>query len=152
MSRARRGTVAIAALALFEALGTLPAAPQNPGILGVWWTDKNEARVEISACAAPSQGLCGTIIWLSQPKDAQGRPRADRSNANPTLRSRLLLGLRIFEGWRPAGPNKWKGAIYVPDEGQSFDVDISLAGDKLTIKGCVVFLCDSDTWNRYKGS
>src|SRR5262249_54614747 len=45
MSRARRGTVAIAALALFEALGTLPAAPQNPGILGVWWTDKNEARV-----------------------------------------------------------------------------------------------------------
>jgi uncharacterized protein (DUF2147 family) len=151
MAKARCG-ISARALLLCGALSTLPAASQNPGILGVWWTDKNEARVEIAACPPPQQGLCGTIIWLSQPNDAQGRPRTDKSNAKAALRSRTLIGLRIFEGWRPAGPGKWKGAIYVPDEGTSYDVDISLVGDRLTIKGCVLFVCDSDTWNRYKGS
>ena len=30
------------------------------------------------------------------------------------------------------------------------DVDITLVGDKLTLKGCIAFLCESDTWDRYR--
>jgi uncharacterized protein (DUF2147 family) len=59
--------------------------------------------------------------------------------------------LPIFEQWSEAGPNKWKGSVYDPEDGQDYDVDITLVGDKLTLKGCIAFLCDSDTWNRYRG-
>lgn len=127
------------------------ASAQTPSILGIWWTDKHKGRVEIANCASPKQGLCGTIIWISDPNDAQGRPQTDKANENPSLRNRPIIGLPIFESWRPAGTTKWKGSVYDPEEGETYDVDISFAGDKLTLKGCVLFLCDANTWTRYRG-
>jgi uncharacterized protein (DUF2147 family) len=137
------------ALALLISIGT--ACAQDQAILGLWTTDKGKGRVEIVKCAAPKQGLCGTIVWISEPNDKQGKPQTDQANKNASLRNRPIIGLAIFEGWREAGPNKWKGSVYDPEDGQSYDVDISLAGDKLTLKGCIAFLCDSDTWVRYRG-
>jgi uncharacterized protein (DUF2147 family) len=142
--------LAVGALAIFLAIG--PASAQDPGILGVWWTKQNKGRVEIVKCAPPKQGLCGTIIWISEPNDAKGKPQTDRGNPNPTLRSRPIIGLPLFEGWREAGRNKWKGSVYSPEEAETYDnLDITLAGDKLTLRGCVLFVCDSETWNRYRG-
>jgi uncharacterized protein (DUF2147 family) len=125
------------------------AQPQD--ILGVWWTENNKGRVEIAKCAAPMQGLCGTIVWISQPSDAQGRPQTDKKNKDPRLRNRPIVGMAVFEGWRPAGANAWKGEVYDPEEGETYDVDISLAGDRLTLRGCVLLFCDSETWIRYRG-
>jgi uncharacterized protein (DUF2147 family) len=141
----------LAALFVIAPAAGLPASAQTQSILGVWWTDKNKSRVEIVNCSPPKQGLCGTIIWLSQPNDAQGRPQTDKKNKSPNLRVRPIVGLGIFEGWRPAGRNAWKGEVYDPEEGETYNVDISLAGDKLTLKGCVLFVCDSETWTRYRG-
>ena len=67
----------IIAVSLAVTLATIPstlpwARAQNPGILGVWWTENNKGRVEIVDCAPPKQGVCGTIIWISQPNDSQG--------------------------------------------------------------------------------
>jgi uncharacterized protein (DUF2147 family) len=141
----------LAVVVLAALAWTAPGFAQNSGILGVWWTDKNNGRVEIKDCVSPKPGLCGTIIWISQLNDAQGRPRTDKANKNPTLRSRPILGLPIFEGWRANGTNRWKGKVYDPEEGEIYDVDISLVGDKLTLRGCVLFFCDAATWNRYRG-
>ena len=140
---------AASALALFVSTGTVFA--QEQGILGLWTTDQGKGRVEIVRCAAPKPGLCGTIVWISEPNDKQGKPQTDKANKNARLRNRPIVGLRIFEGWREAGPNKWKGAVYDPEDGRVYDVDISLAGDRLTLTGCIAFLCDSDTWTRYRG-
>lgn len=141
--------LAAGALATFVSINAVTA--QDKAIHGVWWTDKNKGRVEIVNCAPPKQGLCGTIIWISEPNDKQGKPQTDQGNKNASLRNRPIIGLPIFEQWREAGPNKWKGSVYDPEDGQDYDVDITLAGDKLTLKGCIAFLCDSDTWNRYRG-
>jgi uncharacterized protein (DUF2147 family) len=140
---------AAAALAMLASIGAVSA--QDQGVLGLWTTDKGKGRVEIVKCSAPKQGLCGTIVWISEPNDKQGKPQTDKGNKNVSLRSRPIVGLPIFEGWREAGANKWKGSVYDPEDGQSYDVDITLAGDKLTLKGCIAFLCDSDTWIRYRG-
>ena len=70
---------------------------------------QDKGRVEIVRCAAPKQGLCGTIIWISEPKDAQGRPQTDSGNKNPALRNRPIIGLPIFEGWREAGAEQVDG-------------------------------------------
>ena len=139
---------AAAALALLISIGTVSA--QNQGILGPWTTDKGKGRVEIVNCAAPKQGLCGTIVWISEPNDKDGKPQTDKGNKDTSLRSRPIVGLPIFEGWREAGASKWTGSVYDPEDGQSYDVDITLAGDKLTLKGCIAFLCESDTWDRYR--
>jgi uncharacterized protein (DUF2147 family) len=127
------------------------AIAQSQGILGVWWTEENKGRVQIAACPSPKQGLCGTIIWLSQPNDPQGRPQTDQKNKDAKLRGRPVLGLGVFEGWRPAGSNAWKGEVYDPEEGETYDVDITLEGDKLILRGCVLLVCDSDTWTRFRG-
>jgi uncharacterized protein (DUF2147 family) len=140
---------AAALLALLMSAGAVAA--QDQGILGLWTTDKGKGRVEIVKCAPPKQGLCGTIVWISEPNDKQGKPQTDKGNKNASLRNRPIIGLPLLEGWREAGPNKWKGAVYDPEDGQDYDVDITLAGDKLTLKGCIAFLCDSDTWTRYRG-
>jgi uncharacterized protein (DUF2147 family) len=141
--------LAASLLALFLSAGTLFA--QDRDILGLWSTDQGKGRVDIVNCAPPKQGLCGTIVWISQPNDKDGRPQTDKANKNASLRNRPIVGLQIFQGWRGAGPNKWKGAVYDPEDGRDYDVDITLSGDKLTLTGCVAFLCDSDTWVRYRG-
>lgn len=135
-------------LAMLMSIGA--ASAQDQGALGFWTTDKGKGRVEIVQCAAPKQGLCGTIVWISEPNDKQGKPQTDKGNKNASLRSRPIIGLPIFEGWREAGANKWKGAVYDPEDGQNYDIDITLAGDKLTLRGCIAFLCESETWERYR--
>jgi uncharacterized protein (DUF2147 family) len=140
---------AAGALILLVSTGVVYA--QDKGILGLWSTDKGKGRVEIVNCAAPKQGLCGTIVWISEPNDKSGKPQTDKANKNPALRNRPIIGLPIFEGWRESGANKWKGSVYDPEDGQSYDIDITLAGDKLTLRGCIAFLCDSETWDRYRG-
>src|SRR5262249_109954 len=140
---------AASALALLLSTGT-PSA-QDRGILGLWTTAKGKGRADIGKWAPPKQGLCGTIVWISEPNDKNGRPQTDKANNNASLRNRPIVGLQIFQGWREAGPNKWKGAVYDPEDGRDYDVDISLAGDRLTLTGCIAFLCDSDTWTRYRG-
>jgi uncharacterized protein (DUF2147 family) len=139
---------AAGALAMLLSIGF--ASAQDQGVLGLWTTDKGKGRVEIVKCAAPKQGLCGTIVWISEPNDKQGKPQTDKANKNASLRSRPIIGLPILEGWKEAGANKWKGSVYDPEDGTDYDVDITLAGDKLTLKGCIAFLCDSDTWARYR--
>jgi uncharacterized protein (DUF2147 family) len=142
---------ALSMVGLLMLLGATAGFAQGQGILGLWTTDKGKGRVEIVKCAAPKQGLCGTIVWISEPNDKDGKPQTDKANKNASLRNRPIVGLQIFEGWREAGANKWTGSVYDPEDGQSYDIDITLAGSDLTLKGCIAFLCDSDTWTRYRG-
>ena len=134
------------ALATLMSIGATSA--QDQGILGIWSTKQNKSRVEIVNCAPPKQGLCGTIVWISQPNDAKGKPQTDRGNPNPALKNRPMIGLPLFEGWREAGRNKWKGSVYNPEEAQTYNnLDITLAGDRLTLKGCVAIF-----WIRRPGT
>jgi uncharacterized protein (DUF2147 family) len=148
---ASRLLVWLLAAVLTVPLALAAARAQDQSILGVWWTEENKGRVEIFNCPAPKQGLCGKIIWLNQPNDAEGRPQTDKNNKDPSLRNRSVLGLAIFEGWRQAGNNAWKGEVYDPEDGEAYEVDITLTGEQLTLRGCILLVCDSDTWKRYHG-
>ena len=149
--RGRRPMLAIrsaaGALAILMSVGVVSAQDQD--LLGVWWTEKNKGRVEIVKCAAPKQGLCGTIIWISEPNDKEGKPQTDKGNKmSASGRGRSSACRSSRAGSRAA--DKWKGSVYDPEDGQDYDIDITLAGDKLTLRGCIAFLCDSDEWNRYR--
>ena len=142
--------IRLAAVAFAASLPISMAAAQEPGIHGTWWTKGKQGRVEITGCASPAKGVCGKIVWISQPNDAKGRPQTDKANGNLSLRSRPIVGLQLFEGWRENGPRKWRGTIYDPDRGSNFNVSIALAGDRLVVTGCIVWGCESETWIRYR--
>jgi uncharacterized protein (DUF2147 family) len=114
---------------------------------GIWLTQAGDAKVKISKCAG---GICGVIVWLKAPIDpATGKPQIDDKNPNPALAKRPVIGLPLFSGMRPEGPNKWSGQIYNADDGNSYASSIALSGpDTLKVEGCVGMLCGGETWSR----
>jgi uncharacterized protein (DUF2147 family) len=114
---------------------------------GIWMTQAGDARVKVSKC---SGGICGVIVGLKDPIDpTTGRPAVDNKNPNPSLATRPMIGLPLFSGMHPSGPNKWSGQIYNADDGNSYVSSVSLAGpDTLRVEGCVGALCGGETWTR----
>ena len=114
---------------------------------GVWLTQSGDARVKVSKCGG---GICGTIVGLKDPIDpATGKPQVDDKNPNPTLKKRPMIGLPLFSGMQPSGPNKWSGQIYNADDGSSYANSVSVAGpDTLKVEGCVGALCGGENWTR----
>ncbi|HKS19202.1 MAG TPA: DUF2147 domain-containing protein [Bradyrhizobium sp.] len=141
---ARFGFV-IAVIAIL--LGVSPAAAQSGEPVGVWLTQAGDARVRVSKCGG---GICGVIVWLREPTDpATGRPQVDNKNPNPSLAQRPMIGLPLFAGMHPTGPNKWSGQIYNADDGGTYASSIAMAGsDALRVEGCVGALCGGETWTR----
>jgi len=65
------------------------------------------------------------------------------------LATRRIIGLPLFMGMRPWGPNKWSGQIYNADDGKSYASHISVSGPgTLRVEGCVGVLCGGETWTR----
>jgi uncharacterized protein (DUF2147 family) len=114
---------------------------------GTWLTQAGDAKVKVTKCGG---GICGAIVWLRQPIDpATAKPALDDKNPSPTLAKRPMMGLPLFSGMQPSGPNKWSGQIYNADDGNSYASHISVAGpDTLKVEGCVGSLCGGETWTR----
>lgn len=117
---------------------------------GAWMTEDDKSKVEVGDCGTPGgTGLCAKIIWLKDPNDAKGRPLTDGNNENASLHKRPILGLPLFEGMKPKSTGTWTGRIYNPEDGGTFDVTVWLASaNRLVIKGCVLFVCETHAWTR----
>ena len=136
-------------LATVTALLAAPVAQAQPGgeVNGIWLTQAGDAKVRVSKCGG---GLCGVVVWLREPiNPATGRPQVDDKNPNPALARRPMIGLPLFSGMRPSGPNRWSGPIYNAYDGSSYASNVSLTGpDTLKVEGCVGALCGGETWTR----
>ena len=129
-------------------LGANAATAQTGGeASGIWLTEAGDAKVRVSKCGG---GICGVIVWLRDPINAAtGKPEVDDKNPNPALAKRPMIGLPLFTGMRPAGPNKWVGQIYNADDGKSYASSVSVTGpNTLRVEGCVGPLCGGETWSR----
>jgi len=135
-------TVLLAALS-----GATAAKAQSAEASGTWLTEAGDARVKIGKC---SGGICGHIVWLREPMDtATGQPATDSKNPNPALAKRSMIGLPLFSGMQPAGPNKWSGQIYNADDGNTYASSITVtSAEALRVEGCVGALCGGETWTR----
>jgi uncharacterized protein (DUF2147 family) len=134
---------------ILAALLVPPAAhAQEIGeVSGTWLTQAGDAKVRVSRCGG---GICGVVVWLRDPiNPATGKPQVDDKNPNPALARRPMIGLPLFMGMRPSGPNRWSGQIYNADDGNSYASTVSAAGpDALRVEGCVGMLCGGETWTR----
>jgi uncharacterized protein (DUF2147 family) len=111
-------------------------------ILGVWTTAEGRSHVEIYKCM---NRFCGRIVWLKDPtypaNDARGmagKPKVDRDNPDPALRSRPLEGLEILSNFQ-FDDDRWSnGTIYDPSEGKTYRCKITLGDDgKLNVRGYI---------------
>ncbi|QPF91166.1 DUF2147 domain-containing protein [Bradyrhizobium commune] len=138
---------AVLAFLMAVLLGAPAAHAQSAEASGTWLTQAGDARVKISKCGG---GICGVIVWLREPMDtATGQPATDSKNPNPALARRPMIGLPLFSGMQPAGPNKWSGQIYNADDGSMYASSITVTGaDSLRIEGCVGALCGGESWTR----
>ena len=133
---------------LMGLFAAVPAKAQaGGGSDGIWLTQAGDAKVRVGKCGG---GICGVVVWLKDPIDpTTGKPQVDDKNPNPAVARRPIIGLPLFSGMRPAGPNKWSGQIYNADDGKTYASNISVVGpDALRVEGCVGGLCGGEDWSR----
>lgn len=155
----RHIALALLGLLAVTASARLGADGGNPdAILGRWLDGKGRAVIEITRAG---DQYVGKIVWLKEPafpaddpKGMAGRPRVDRENPDPALRSRPLLGLEIMRGFVFDGWRSWsKGRIYDPQNGKTYGGKMTLVSpDVLSLRGFVVFSIFGRTeqWKRVK--
>jgi len=107
------------------------ATPQD-GIVGVWLTERQDSKIEITKSGAD---YAGKIIWLEQP-ERDGKPLHDAKNPEAALRDRPILNLEILSGFVFEGNGTWShGTIYSPQTGKRFSAELSLPRqDRLDVK------------------
>jgi uncharacterized protein (DUF2147 family) len=112
---------------------------------GTWSMGK--VAIEVTDCGGK---LCGVIVDLKEPiSKIDGKPKVDRENPDASKRKRPLMGLAVLIGMKPAGEGKWQGAIYNPDDGNTYKASIKVNGDTLKVQGCVIgILCKSNNFVR----
>lgn len=127
---------------------TIAGFPQSvaaqSSVYGRWLTDDGAGVVEIAPCA---DAVCGRLVAVLDPK-APGR---DVNNPDPARRGRPLVGVTILSNL-VRSPDGWSGGrAYDPKAGRSYRAAIRLGGDgRLDVTGCVLFLCRTRHWTRFK--
>ena len=121
-------------------------------VLGEWLTEDKVSRIELTEC---DDALCGHISWIRE-EDATneaGEPVTDVNNPDAAMRSRPLVGLRIFHELKPSEDNDslWEGRVYNPENGEMYTASLLPQRDgKLRVKGCILdgWVCKSEIWTR----
>jgi len=122
---------------LFALLAT-PALAADP-VEGLWRTtaddNGNSGQISIVPCGAK---FCGTLVKAFGP-DGKERPSDN-------------IGKLIIWDMIPQGGGKYgDGGIWSPDRDKTYASKMTLTGDTLAVKGCVLFICrDGGEWHRVK--
>jgi uncharacterized protein (DUF2147 family) len=123
------------------------AAP--PGATGLWVTESGRAAVDIEPCG---DKLCGTIAWLKEPLNDQGKPKTDIHNSDETQRGRPLCGLKLLWDFAPDGDGAWSGGqIYDAASGDTYSSNIHTQADgTLLVRGYlgISLFGKSQVWRR----
>ena len=106
---------------------------------GMWQTKKDDngnfGHVEIKPCGP---AFCGTLI-----KAFDG---AGKQIDSPNIGRKIVWDMVAY----PDGLYD-DGQIYSPDRDKTYNGDMTLAGDSLKVRGCVLGICrDGGTWKRVK--
>ncbi|ONF95447.1 hypothetical protein SPHI_23460 [Sphingomonas jeddahensis] len=126
------------------ALGALTlagAANAAQPIAGRWITEDGSAIVQVGPCGSSTCGRIAAVL-----KQRSGAAATDVNNPDAKLRSRAIVGMPILSGFSDAGDD-WRGRIYDPRNGKTYKSIVSRAADgTLKVKGCVAFICQTQTW------
>jgi uncharacterized protein (DUF2147 family) len=125
------------------------ASPVGADPSGTWLTEDGRARVRIERCGPKLEQICGHVVWMKEPTDANGQPLRDQNNPDIAKRSRLLLGHQLILGLKPGTDGHFDGQIYNAENGKSYEISLSRGATDLKVKGCMLSVfCASQTWTQ----
>ncbi len=118
---------------------------------GIWYTKGEESIIKVHPCGADADALCGTLVWLKEPKQADGSLKVDKLNKDPAKKNKPMVGLDILLNMKAAADH-WKGKAYNPEDGKLYDITFSpKEDDTADLRGCVLgFLCQTEQFTRAK--
>lgn len=124
-------------LVLFAVLSAPAAALAEPA-LGTWLSPPDGkgqvGHVEVRNCG---QTLCGTLV--------RAYDKSGQQVVTPNV------GKRLFWDMEPRGGGAYDdGQVYVPVFGRNYDAEMTVAGDRLVVKGCLGPVCKNQTWTRVR--
>lgn len=123
-----------AAAWLFLQIATSTLSP-----IGFWMNPAGTVVVEVRPCS--ERLYCGRAQWASEKAMADARRGGTAQ----------LVGTELMRGFKPAGPGRWKGQLFIADRNQTSSGEIRLLDDeRLRVSGCAVgrILCKSQVWTR----
>jgi len=126
------------ALAALFTLGATAAFAADP-VEGVWQTkpddNGNFGHVQIKPCGP---AFCGTLI---RAYDGSGAQIESPNIGKQIVWDMVAYGDGLYDD----------GKIWAPDRDKTYNSDMQLSGDSLTVRGCVIGICrDGGTWKRVK--
>lgn len=120
-------------------------------ILGTWFVQEKDAKVEIYKCGSK---YCGKIVWLQRPNDEKGNPRTDIHNPDSGKRNNPIMGLQVVKDLSFDAPSQeWSGGtVYDSRKGKAYSGYMTLK-DKNTLymTGYIMgmrWLSRTNTWTR----
>jgi uncharacterized protein (DUF2147 family) len=123
---------------------SITAKAQTDQIEGLWYNDVKSGKIEIT------RQFYGKVVWLKEPNEF-GKPKVDRLNEDPKLRTRPRLGLPVLNDFVKDGDNKYDdGTIYDPLNGKTYSCKITYKGKELDIRGYIgiSLFGRTTTWTR----
>lgn len=126
------------ALAALFTLGATAAFAADP-VEGVWQTkpddNGNFGHVQIKPCGP---AFCGTLI---RAYDGSGAQIESPNIGKQIVWDMVAYGDGLYDD----------GKIWAPDRDKTYNSDMQLSGDSLTVRGCVIGICrNGGTWKRVK--
>ena len=125
-------------------------AQKADAILGTWANANGQDHILIYK---RDDKFFGKLDWIKFPNDENGKPKTDKNNPDPALRSRPDLGLELLKDFTFDGDNVYSGGtVYDPKNGKTYNCKMTLEGNKLTIRGFIgiSLFGRSVTWTRVK--
>lgn len=110
----------------------LPAFSANNTPEGLWEPGNKESRYEISYCGNGTD-LCALVKWI------------DPAHLNDN--NKKFLNTYLFSEIPMRGTGKWRGTINF--QGRKINGEVKqLGADKLSVRACLLFLCEEVTLTR----
>jgi uncharacterized protein (DUF2147 family) len=116
----------------------LSIASSTSAPVGVWQNPRHTIAVQTALCGS---SLCGKIVAAAPVAVSDARESGVAQ----------LIGTSLLRDYRKNGPDSWRGIVFVPDMGRTFDSRLTvLSPNQLRISGCILkgLLCKSQIWTR----
>ena len=127
------------------------AQAQNAdAILGSWANPNGQDHILIYK---RGNKFFGKLDWIKVPNDESGKPKTDKENPDPALRTRADLGLELLKDFTYDGDNVYEdGTIYDPKSGKTYSCKMTVEGTQLKIRGYVgiTLFGRTEVWTRVK--
>lgn len=131
-------------------LGTAAMAQKGDAILGSWANPNGQDHILIYK---KGNKYFGKLDWIKVPNDETGKPKTDKNNPDPALRSRPDLGLELLKDFTFDGDNVYEdGTVYDPKNGKTYSCKLTLEGNTLRLRGYVgiSLFGRTEIWTRVK--